>query len=296
MTPEEVAAWLRGAGLDIAVGEICVEARENRWLARLPGERMAWFPMNPTGAARLGRERAVLRVIAARCEFRVPRLLHEDVAGWDLRAAVTGVYDPPTLYRRVLAEPGLAARLGADIGRAIAEQHLKIGLADFPAIPDRPSWPPPDDWLWARLPRVVRGDDLMARLKACLDRYAGAQDGTRVLTHGDLGLHNLVLDPTTEGLAGIFDYDGAALGDRHHDFKYLVLDQGAQGLLEAAISAYEPLTGADIDRRRVWLYNTACGIGFLAFRDGHAADEAWCGRTLAEDLAWVENGLARLGL
>jgi hypothetical protein len=44
--------------------------------------------------------------------------------------------------------------------------------------------------------------------------------------------------------------------------------------------------GRTIDRQRVQLYNAACAITYLAFRDGHAPEEAWCGRTLEQDLRW----------
>jgi hypothetical protein len=37
-------------------------------------------------------------------------------------------------------------------------------------------------------------------------------------------------------------------------------------------------------------------IGFLGFRYDHAADEKWCGRTLAEDLDWTTTALRSIGL
>jgi aminoglycoside phosphotransferase (APT) family kinase protein len=43
------------------------------------------------------------------------------------------------------------------------------------------------------------------------------------LAEGDVGLHNLALDPEIDTVNGIFDYDSAAWSDRHHDFRYLLL-------------------------------------------------------------------------
>jgi hypothetical protein len=37
-------------------------------------------------------------------------------------------------------------------------------------------------------------------------------------------------------------------------------------------------------------------IGFLGFRYGHAADEKWCGRTLAEDVEWTDTALRSVGV
>jgi hypothetical protein len=36
--------------------------------------------------------------------------------------------------------------------------------------------------------------------------------------------------------------------------------------------------------------------GWPAFRRGHLPHEAWCGRTLAQDLAWTNDALERVGI
>jgi aminoglycoside phosphotransferase (APT) family kinase protein len=78
------------------------------------------------------------------------------------------------------------------------------------------------------LPGVVDDDDLMLTMGRTIERYeAEAVDaGDCVLVHGDVGLHNLALDPETDTVNGIFDYDNAAWADRHHDFRYLLFDVG----------------------------------------------------------------------
>jgi hypothetical protein len=93
---------------------------------------------------------------------------------------------------------------------------------------------------------------------------------------------------------GVFDYDEAAWADRHHDFRYLIFHHEHDHALEGALAVYEPALGRRLRRARIRLYNAACAIGFLAFRRGVAPEERWCGRTLAEDLAWVSGALARL--
>ncbi len=115
----------------------------------------------------------------------------------------------------------------------------------------------------------------------------------RALVHGDLGLHNLALDPGTDAVNGIFDYDGAAWADRHHDFRYLLFDVG-RDMLDAALEVYEPAIGRCFERGLIRLYNAACAIGFLAFRADVPPDQKSFGRTLAEDLRWVRSALARL--
>jgi aminoglycoside phosphotransferase (APT) family kinase protein len=136
---------------------------------------------------------------------------------------------------------------------------------------------------------------LIARAEAVIAAYENVvvEDADRVLVHTDIGFHNLAIDGELYTVRGIFDYDGAAWADRHHDFRYLLFDFARPEMLEAACSVYEPAIGRPIRRDRVLLYNAACAVTFLAFRAGHGADERWCGRTLVEDVQWSEEAIAK---
>ena len=116
-----------------------------------------------------------------------------------------------------------------------------------------------------------------------------------MLVHSDLGLHNIAVDPRTAEVQGVFDYDGAAWADRHHDFRYLVFDRKGDDMLEAALEVYEPAVGVQLDRARIRRLNAACAISFLAFRCGTPPEARSCGRTLAEDLDWVRHALQEVG-
>jgi aminoglycoside phosphotransferase (APT) family kinase protein len=274
----------------VASAQIALERRDDRWSVALPGERMAWFPASDAARRRMAVERDVLRLLAARCTYRVPRVLHEADSGFDVRALVPGWCDPWAAYERLAGDRALARCVGGALGLALAEQHTRVHRADVAGwLPERVCWPEPDDWIRARLPQVVTDRGLLASIEATLARCAAVRVDAddRVLIHGDLGLHNIALDPATCALRGIFDYDSAAWADRHFDFRYLIFDHGAPDMLEAAIAAYEPAVGRRIDRSRVRLYNAACAISYLAFRRGVEPEEQSCGRTLAQDLAWV---------
>jgi aminoglycoside phosphotransferase (APT) family kinase protein len=301
MDAETACALLGRAGFPVDPRAACVEPREDRWAVRLPGDRMAWFPMNPEGARRLAAERRVLDLLAARCSFKAPRVVHVDeAAGWQLRELVPGVWDPWDLYRRTGADRALARRLGRALGAILIEQHTCVGPGDMAGwLPHRPSWPEPSERLWATLPRVVTDPVLLRAIGRVLRRYedavAGTAPGGRVLVHGDLGLHNIALVPGTDEVAGVFDYDDAAFADRHQDFRYLVFAHDSEEMLDGALEVYEPATGQHLDRGRILLGNAACAIGFLAFRQGTPPDERSCGRTLAEDLDWLGRALRGLG-
>jgi hypothetical protein len=89
-----------------------VEPRDRRTLARLPGDRLAWFAETPQGAGVLKKERRVLRLIQARCAFRAPRILFVAEDGsFDVRAAVPGWCEPWALFERAKTDAAFATRL-----------------------------------------------------------------------------------------------------------------------------------------------------------------------------------------
>jgi hypothetical protein len=297
LTPEAACQSLREAELELTPAELRIEAREDRWAVWLPDGQMAWFPANARGHERLSVERKVLRLLANRCSFSAPRIFFESASGFDVRALVRGLCDPWGLYERTKTDTALARRIGGAIGAILVEQHTRIAPGDVAGwLPERVTWPEPAEWVRARLPSVVDDAGLVRRLDGVLRVYeqVTVEIDDRVLVHGDLGLHNIAVDPETADVRGVFDYDGAAWADRHHDFRYLIFHSTHEEALEAALAIYEPATKRALDRDRIWLYNAACAIGFLANRYGVPPHEKSCGRTLAEDLSWVHNALARL--
>ncbi len=297
LSPESACEALAQVGLRFSAADLHVEAREDRWVARLPGGLLAWFAQSERGARRLATERRVLRLLESRCTFGAPRLLLESADGaFDVREMVPGVSDPWRIFAEVVDSARLAAQIGAAIGSILAEQHARIGKSDVADwLPHRPEWPEPREWVEQRLPRVIDDPELIADAAAIMEAYEGVPvaEADRAFVHTDVGFHNLGIDPDTHVVHGIFDYDGAAWADRHHDFRYLVFDRDRDELLEAALAVYEDALGLRVDRKRVLLYNAACALTFLAFREGKRPDERSCGRTLAEDLSWSRHAIDR---
>jgi hypothetical protein len=294
LTAEAACAALRAAGLALSPADIRVERRDEKWAVFLRDDRIAWFPADERGRDHLTIERKVLRLLTERCTFLVPRILFESPAGFDIRAAVPGRCDPWELYAEIGEDAALARQLGRAIGTILTEQHTRVAQADAEGwLPTRVSWPEPRGWIRERLVDVLDDKALIADIEQLLARYEGVtvEPADRVLVHADLGLHNLAVDPTTNEVRGVFDYGGAAWADRHHDFRYLVFGRPGEDMLEAALAVYEPAVGRSLNRKRIWLYNAACAACFLAFRRGIAAEQKWCGRTLAEDLAWTRSAL-----
>jgi Phosphotransferase enzyme family len=297
LTTEAACEALRGAGMTCSPGDVQIIARDERWAVLLPSEGIAWFPASELGHRRLTVERRVLHLLAVRCSYRAPRILFVSACGFDVRQMVPGRCDPWGLFHRCKADSRLAQRIGRSIGGILAEQHMNINEADVAGwLPQRVAWPQPGHWIRERLPHVVADHGLISVMEQVIERCEGvsvcAKD--RVLVHGDVGLHNLALDPSDDRVNGIFDYDGAAWADRHHDFRYLLFDEEREDMLDSALAVYESAAGQNIDRDRVQLYNAACAISFLAFRLGTSPDQRSCGRTLAEDIRWVQTALSKL--
>lgn len=294
--PAAVASALGIAGFTISASEITLIHRDDRLAASLPGDRIAWFPVNGAGDARLAREARVLRLLARYCDFRAPVVAYEAQGGWQVRLSVPGHCDPVQTYRHAIGDRGFAAVLGQAMGEVLASQHQAIPPGELTGwLPPAPSWPPPKASVMRDLRRVIDDQALIDRATEVIDRFEEEEKRVtdRVLTHSDFGFHNVVVDQLTGRITGVFDYDDAAFADRHHDFKYMLLDSADEVLLEAAIDAYDAAGGKPIDRHRVRLLNAASAVGFLAFRAGQRPDERPAGRTLAEDLGWTRLALDR---
>jgi Ser/Thr protein kinase RdoA (MazF antagonist) len=242
-------------------------------------------------------ERRVLRILEERCRFAVPRILFESPDGWfDVRTMVPGETDPVRLFAEIRNDAGLAARMGTAVGEMLAEQHSRILASDVASwLPHRVVWPRTAAWVRERLPQVTGDARLVASATRIMEAYESVPvlDADRALVHTDVALHNLAIEPESYQVCGIFDYGEAAWADRHHDFRYLVLDVDPWDILDAAVSAYQRLSGRRILRERVLLYHAACAVTFLAFRSGRHSDERWCGRTLREDLQWSQLAITR---
>lgn len=295
---EGLARVLAPAGFTVPGRPRVHDGDPSRAVVELGDGCFAFVGRDAAGRSALVRERAVLAAISGKLSVAVPRVLWVDAGGAvDVRRGVGGLVDPFGLYARASADAGYAAAIGAHIGRVIAELHA-VGVDEElrGMLPRRVSWPEPSAWIRERLPRVVDDAGMIAAIDRALERFDSfvAPEEDRRLVHTDVGLHNLAFDPSGREIRGIFDFAEAAWADRHWDLRHLVWRGVAAATLEAAISSYAAAGGGALSRARVVLYNAATAFSYLAFRDGIAAEHRWCGRTLAEDLAWTREVLAEL--
>jgi hypothetical protein len=284
---------LRRAGLSLRHDEVRLERREERWLVRLPERCAAWFPASPEGERAMAVESRVLRLIRSRCSFEVPAVLFSDPAGeFEIRSMIGAPVDISRLLLDLNTKPGLAAEIGTQLGRVLAEQHVRIDHEDVRGwLPSSVKWPWPVERVLPGIETVVPNrPDLRTAAARVFTRCAALALAPEdfALVHTDVGFHNLAFAENSRHVIGLFDYDSAAWADRHHDFRYLLFGRDRVDLLGSAIESYEKDSEYVLSRERIVLYNAACAFSYLALRAGSAPQEKPCGRTLAEDLGWCE--------
>ena len=283
-----VVELLASYGVAVEPGDI--ERREHRWLARAGG-LLVWLAADDEGARELIRERAVLEATRGRLGIAMPEVIEVFPGGsGDIRRPVPGLVDHVAMRRSICGDAALAQRVGEQLGHALAALHRTPPPAStLPSI----AWPAPATWIREALPDVITDASLIARIHATLDDFETARAGEidRVLAHTDVGYHNLVFDPSSLELVGIFDFAEAAHDDRHWDLSDLI----TEGALTVAMRAsYEEATGTTIENARLHLYNAVKAFSYLANRRGVDPTAMWCGRTMSQDLAWCQSALDRL--
>ncbi len=263
-----------------------------RWLALVPGGRIAFFAEDAAAVARLGRERLLLDLLGRRIRgFAVPAVEHVSADGrLQVRRMVDGTEWPGGYGReRALAASPVGRRFAGELGRALAELHGGVTPAEAEAL-----GVPTFGWL-SRAAADLRGRlsgglpepalepvlDAVLRAHAALDE----EDGGRVLTHGDVGLHNMAIDPDTGRLLGLFDFEEAALDDRHTDL--YGLHSYGDAFVAWALDAYAAASGVRPSVRRAALHHLLGAFEALAgaLATGDPA-------MLARRLRWVHEALA----
>jgi hypothetical protein len=198
LTAEFVREALPSAGVSCAPKDVVLVARDQRWAVSLPGERIALFAASELGNRRLDIERHVLRLLAERRSYQVPRLFFVSDRGFDLRQMVPGRCDPWGLFHRCQTDLNLAHKSAIPLARSsrsnISKLTKRTWLDGFHNVSSGQSQV---SGCASGLSHVVDDHDLIRIMDQVIERYeavpVGAED--RALVHGDVGLHNLALDP-----------------------------------------------------------------------------------------------------
>jgi aminoglycoside phosphotransferase (APT) family kinase protein len=232
--------------------------------------------------ARVEHEARLLAVVAEVSPLPVPHPLIVDPARGVLAYRML-----PGVPLLDLPEPApdVAAVIAGSLGGLLAALHAVpldrvTGLAELDNDP-------PGDWLaeTARTwPRVAA--QVPAPQRRAVEVWLGAdppEPATQVvLSHMDLGIEHVLVDPVTWAVSGVIDWGDAAVGDPAYDLGLILRDLGADGL-DAALRAVDPDAAGTGLRERAALYARCALIEDLAY----AADT---GRRV-----YAEKALAAIG-
>lgn len=263
-----------------------------------PGGRIAWIVEDDEGWIRLRREgELIATLMAAGC--RVPRVTGVDeVARLQFRSKLAGISGSAIEHlvfgesssvssaaRYQLNSPltGAGRVLARDMGSLLAALHrapvdkaciLGLRSASYLTMLDQID----RQLLRSALPRDLRIAVLRLR-----DWFAALPDDP-VIALRDIQMHNMAVDGSTGALAGVFDFDDAAIAHRLEDFKYL--PSFGVAFTRVTLEAYSAAGGPPLGLDGVGRFHVLSALEHLTFVDN--ASPRW-----AEIIEWSHTALDR---
>jgi aminoglycoside phosphotransferase (APT) family kinase protein len=238
--------------------------RGTAWLGRGHIVKFAW---SEAAAAELDRELRVL-VALARTPFRrwLPPI--EATAERPLLIIMRRVEGVPCAAD-VFDDRSTANAIAECLADAFATLHEPAVLAAVTrAAADLPG-PTPQastDAIRERLYRFIRPAHAQQVDRWCdwVDAVQGGRAGERVLLHGDVHGHNLLVDAGR--LRCVLDYGEVSVGDHHFDFRYLPGIEPTIGVFCRTTEEYERRTGRTVEPAQALAWHIRTVLGDALWR------------------------------
>jgi aminoglycoside phosphotransferase len=268
ITPENLCVALnRGTSL-LAPRDVLLAYHHWRWVAHLPGQRLAFMADTAYARQRLARERQLLQLLADRAHFEVPRIEWVDPHGhWDVGRKVPGDagHWSGTHHQRIVEEPAVAHQTGKRLGEILAELHRVITLEEARQLaPLEAPLATPLEHIRRNMAMGIEDATLKGQVREIFARFDALEIGVGevVLVHGDLASQNVAFAPETSEVIGIYDFEDMACVDRHWDFKYV---HSYPALFQRALlEAYQRCTGIAPDVQRITLYHALAARALIS--------------------------------
>jgi aminoglycoside phosphotransferase len=276
VTPQTISSALeRSAGLVISPDLITLEQRKWRWIAYLPGDLIAWIPVDLAGAERLGREGRLLQFLEGRVSFGLPSVHYVDPdLRLQVRRKIPGVQvGGEGAGAREFGALPQGLRLAGDLGRALGELHLAVPPAQAQELGYGSRRFLPDAYeLHGRLASKISGQPIATTFDRLLEIYKRFEPPSRdlVLLHGDIWGGNLAVNPLSGALNSLFDFVDACVADRHLDFIYA--HSFGEKFRKGSFAAYASTTGIELSGQRTAMYYALSA--FAALSDTRNKSEA----------------------
>jgi Ser/Thr protein kinase RdoA (MazF antagonist) len=296
--PEDIARMVAHHLELESAAMVAASWRSWRWMVDCPGNRIAWIAEDDEGWDRLRREGELIATLAA-SGCQVPRVIGVDeaarlqvrsrlpgISGNAIESLVFGdaarvssaaryhINSPLTKAGRILARD-----LGAEIAalhRAPVEQARIMGFRDTSYLETL-------NQIERRLARSALIRDFGTAIPQLRDWFAALADDP-VIALGDIQMHNMGVDATTGALAGLFDFDDAAVAYRLEDLKYL--PSFGVAFTRVALEAYSAAGGRPVDLEEVGRMHVLSALEHFTFVDNASA--RW-----AEVIEWSHAAIDR---
>ena len=246
--------------------DVLVDLRNWRWVAQIPGGKIAFVAKGKEGMVRLRRERLVMALLAERVSFAVPEILYFSADDkFQIRAMIPGRQLGPDVNLEAFANSAVGARFASDYGRVFAELHLaisedeaaSIGLPAFAEFPQASS-------LRSRLLETMSHMDSELEVERLIQAYETLHVSATefALIHGDPWGGNFAIDDETGALTGLFDFEDMAFDDRILDLRY-VYSYG-DNFADRVFEAYKNAIGLQPSANRCKIYHLLSAFKALA--------------------------------
>jgi len=152
------------------------------------------------------------------------------------------------------------------IANFLSELHSFFDVSDdIAAGLQSPEDPLSARQLRQRLLLLLEQSQQLHIVEQILDLYEQIEPSSEktVVLHGDLHGWNNVLDPASNRLIGVFDFNGTCIGDPHLDFRYFFYTD--PNLLEAVTAHYQAVSGRKLSLSRCILYAAATDLSDLVY-------------------------------
>lgn len=240
-----------------------------RGTARVGAEWVAKFAWSAPAAVGIERELRMLRLLPdVASQVPAPALAH---ASLDPLLFVTRYVDGVALGDDREGRADGASRVAEQLADALAALH-RPEVRDAVVAAGAPLAGTDPQSTTAELRdrfagTIVTGARASAVLRLCdwTDRVLAAEREPVVL-HGDMHGHNVVVSHDGAELLLVADFESAALGDRHYDFRYLPSLRRDVAWLRRAAARYEATSGAELSMARVMAWHVRTALGDALWR------------------------------
>ncbi|PYM94336.1 MAG: hypothetical protein DME04_08700 [Candidatus Rokuibacteriota bacterium] len=267
---------------------LSVEARGARTVV-IFATHVAFVAHDDATTRKTAGERLVLNRLAGRLPVAIPLPVLAD--------------GPVCLRTKVVGGPGLRHHEYALANGSIADAYAGDYGALFAALHTAFSSNELDAFVAAGLPAVAQLDldDVIRGAEAMPDRAIAlalieahraqvVAPADRTFLHGDVGSHNLVVDGTGR-IAGLFDFEESAAGDRHHEMRWL--PSYGDRFVRRVLEVYRARTDAVIDEVRLKRAHALAALAQYGWALRRPDEQHRTGRTPDQTRAWAIEAVTR---